>query len=377
VHRRLLILLASLMALAVAAPLASATTQGSILLAFEGPLTGDQASNGNDMLRGTKLAVREINQAGGLLGMKVQLIAGNDKADPATGVTVAKSIVAKHPSAVIGPFNSSVGVKNLGIYVKGGVFPVQLTSTDDTSGQGATVQPKNSQISPAEVDWMKKNQAEKVTILWDPSTYTKGMADRMYKALTKMGALATKIEIDPTATDFSAVVAQALTNNPDTVYVSTYYPQGALIAKALAAQAAQGNDARCFMGLANQDPAFITEAGIPAASRCQFSGSPTPTQFGNALSRAYVKNYTKQFGKAPGTWGIYAYDSVRLWANAVMEAGTTDLDAFSQEILHTKNFAGATGPITIAPSTGNRSNVPIAILGVSKAGRFVLESIHT
>jgi branched-chain amino acid transport system substrate-binding protein len=376
VHR-LLILLASLMALAVAAPLASATTQGSILLAFEGPLTGDQASNGNDMLRGTKLAVREINQAGGLLGMKVQLIAGNDKADPATGVTVAKSIVAKHPSAVIGPFNSSVGVKNLGIYVKGGVFPVQLTSTDDTSGQGATVQPKNSQISPAEVDWMKKNQAEKVTILWDPSTYTKGMADRMYKALTKMGALATKIEIDPTATDFSAVVAQALTNNPDTVYVSTYYPQGALIAKALAAQAAQGNDARCFMGLANQDPAFITEAGIPAASRCQFSGSPTPTQFGNALSRAYVKNYTKQFGKAPGTWGIYAYDSVRLWANAVMEAGTTDLDAFSQEILHTKNFAGATGPITIAPSTGNRSNVPIAILGVSKAGRFVLESIHT
>jgi ABC-type branched-subunit amino acid transport system substrate-binding protein len=63
VHRRLLILLASLMALAVAAPLASATTQGSILLAFEGPLTGDQASNGNDMLRGTKLAVREINQA--------------------------------------------------------------------------------------------------------------------------------------------------------------------------------------------------------------------------------------------------------------------------------------------------------------------------
>jgi hypothetical protein len=60
-----------------------------------------------------------------------------------------------------------------------------------------------------------------------------------------------------------------------------------------------------------------------------------------------------------------------------MEAGTTDLDAFSQEILHTKNFAGATGPITIAPSTGNRSNVPIAILGVSKAGRFVLESIHT
>ena len=295
----------------------------------------------------------------------------------ATGVTVAKAIVAKHPSAVIGPFNSSVGVKNLGIYIKGGVFPVQLTSTDDTSGQGATVQPKNSQISPAEVGWMEDNGVQKVSILWDPSTYTKGMADRMYKALNKQGVLVTKIEIDPTATDFSAQVAQALTNNPDTVYVSTYYPQGAIIAKELAAQAKQGNDARCFMGLANQDPAFITAAGVAASSRCQFSGSPTPMQFKNTLAAAYVKNYTALYGKAPGTWGIYAYDSVRLWANAVMSAGTTDLDAFGPAILNTTNFAGATGPITIAPKTGNRPNVPVAILGVSKTGKFVLEVLYT
>ena len=237
-HRRLIVFFIALMACAIAVPFASAATKGTILLAYEGPLSGDQRANGYDMLRGTKLAVKEINANGGLLGMKVQLISGNDKASATTGVTVAKSIVAKHPSAVIGPFNSSVGVKNLPIYIRGGVFPVQLTSTDDTSGMGATVQPKNSQISPAEVDWMKANKAQKVSILWDPSTYTQGMADRMFNALDKQGVLVTKIEIDPTATDFTAVVAQALTNNPDTVYVSTYYPQGAIIAKALAAGAA-------------------------------------------------------------------------------------------------------------------------------------------
>ena len=53
-HRRLPILLAALIALAIAAPLSSAATKGTILLAFEGPLTGDQRSNGYDMLRGTK-----------------------------------------------------------------------------------------------------------------------------------------------------------------------------------------------------------------------------------------------------------------------------------------------------------------------------------
>jgi branched-chain amino acid transport system substrate-binding protein len=371
-----MILAAALLAALALAPLASAATQGTITIAFEGPLSGEQASNGRDMLRGTRLAVREINAAGGVLGMRVKLITGDDKADAATGVTVANAIVAKHPSAVIGPYNSSVGVENLPIYVQGGVFPVQLTSTDETSGLGATVQPKNSQISPAEVDWMEEQQAEKVVILWDPSTYTKGMADRMYKALKRMGVAVSKIEIDPDAADYEEVVAQALTNDPDTVYVSTYFPQGALIAKALLAQKDAGASTRCFMGLANQDPGFITAAGIPASQNCVFSGSPTPTQFKNRRAKAYVRNYRKVFGKTPGTWGIYTYDSVYLWARAVEAAGSTDIDAFGAQILRTKNQAGATGPITIARRTGNRTNVPVAILGVSSKGTFVLESVH-
>jgi ABC-type branched-subunit amino acid transport system substrate-binding protein len=68
---------------------------------------------------------------------------------------------------------------------------------------------------------------------------------------------------------------------------------------------------------------------------------------------------------------------VYLWANAIKKAGSTDIDAFSKQILNTKNMAGATGPITIAPKTGNRPNVPIGILGVSLTGKFVLESIQT
>ena len=58
-------------------------------------------------------------------------------------------------------------------------------------------------------------------------------------------------------------------------------------------------------------------------------------------------------------------------------AGTTNRAAFGQQILHTTDFAGATGPITIAPKTGNRPNVPVAILTVSKKGKFVLEVLYT
>ena len=383
--RRLSALLSILLAALVVAPIASArvlasitrATTGSLTIAFEGPLTGSQASNGQDMLRGTQLAVAEINKGGGVLGLKLKLITGNDKADATVGAAVANSLIAQNPFALIGPYNSSVGVENLPLYEAAGVLPVQLTSTDDTTGMGVTVQPKNSQISPVEVQWMTAQKVGKVSILWDPSTYTKGMADRLARSLTKKGVLVTKIKIDPSKKNFTAQVRQALTNNPAVVYASTYFPQGAIIAKELMAQAAQGNEADCFMGLGNQDQKFITQAGVAAASRCTFSGVPTANQFANTKAKAYVKNYTKKFNKAPGTWGTFTYDSVYTLVAAIKKAGSVDVNLVTQKILQTKNLAGVTGPITINATTGNRPNVPIAILSVNASGQFTLESITT
>lgn len=380
-RRRLPIILTAIAALLIAAPLAAAkpvarATQGTLLLGFEGPLSGAQEANGRDMLRGTQLAVNEINKAGGVLGMKIKLITADDKANATTGVSVAKALIKKNPYAVIGPYNSSVGVQNLPLYEKAGVLPVQLTSTDETTGMGVTVQPKNSQISPVEVDWIMDQKPAKVTILSDDTEdFTEGMSDRMQKALTKQGVLVSRIAIDPTQTDFTAAVQQGLANNPTVVYVSTYYPQGSKIATALAAS---GTTSKCFMGLANQDPAFIKQAGVAAASRCVFSGTPTPSQFGNKKAKAYVSNYSKAFGKTPGTWGIYTYDSVYLLANAIRRGGAIDVEATTYAILRTQNLAGATGPITIDRKTGNRPNVPIAILGVdATSGTFVIEQIYT
>ena len=379
--RRLFTLFLVVAIAAIAVPVAAARSLApradTLTLAFEGPLTGGQAANGQDMLRGTKLAITEINKAGGVLGMQINLITGNDKATPSIGVTVAENLVKKHPFGLIGPYNSSVGLANLPIYIAGGVFPVQMTSTDDTKNMGITVQPKNSQISPVEVQWMVAQKAGKVSIMYDPSAYTKGMADRMYAALNKRGVLVTKIAIDPKSKDFTAQVEQAETNNPDVVYVSTYYNQGAIIAKELAAAQAS-HPTKCFMGLANQDAAFVKQAGIPASAACTFSGVPTPSQFGNAKSTAYVTNYAKKFHTNPGPWGIFTYDSVYTMVNAIRRAGSLSYRAVSKQAFHITNLSGATGKITIDPKTGYRSNVPVAILTVDgTSGQFVLQKLYT
>ncbi len=129
------------------------------------------------------------------------------------------------------------------------------------------------------------------------------------------------------------------------------------------------------MGLANQDAGFITDAGLAASARCTFSGVPTPQQFGNPRADAYVKNFTKLFGKAPGTWGTFTYDSVYALAAAITAGNAIDVEATTQAIFETDGLLGATGPITIDPKTGNRPNLPIAILTVNSKGKFIVDSV--
>ena len=351
-----------------AAPVASAAPS-PIIIALEAPLTGSQASNGIDMYRGAKLAVDQVNAKGGVLGRKVQLIKADDQANPDIALAVARKVKARGAVAVIGPYNSSVGLVNLPYYLANGITPVQMTSTDDTTGEGVTVQPKNSQISPVEINYMSQSSGcPKVVMLVDPSAYTQGMADRVGKAMVcGDGVPVASIPITEGLASYTSQVAQALALSPDIIYVSTYYPEGSKIATAITAA---NTTSSCFMGLANVDPAFVSAAGIPASQRCVFSGVPEAAQLPDASS--YVKAYRAKFNATPGVWGTFTYDSANVLFAAMTKAGSEKSSPVLKALLKTKNFAGQTGSITINAKTGNRTKVPVYVLKVDKAGTFVI-----
>ena len=130
----LALLLGSLFAVANASP---ATAKAPIKIAVEAPLTGSQSSNGLDMLRGVQLAVRQANRRGRGARPADQDRPGRRQGRPARmAKRVARRVIRKNVAAVIGPYNSSVGIVNLPIYLRNRVVPVHLTSSDDTSGRG-------------------------------------------------------------------------------------------------------------------------------------------------------------------------------------------------------------------------------------------------
>ncbi len=367
--RAALALLAAAAAAGALASVSSGTRDAAPLrIAVEGPLTGAQASNGMDMLRGVQLAVREVNARGGVLGRRVEIVKVNDKADSAAAKTVANAAIAKGVVAVIGPYNSSVGILNLPLYVKAGVVPVQLTSTDDTTGLGVTVQPKNSQISPVEAGYVAAvGGVKRVAMLVDPSAYTKGMADRMRSLLRKQGIAVTAVSFAEGKATYEAQVAKALASDPDLVYVSSYYPEGSKIAKALQAS---GTSTRCLMGLANVDPAFVQQAGLAPSRACRFSGVPEAAQLPSA--GRYVAAYRAAFKRNPGVWGAFTYDSAKVLFVAMRRAGTASYAPVMSQLLALDGYRGATGSITIDPQTGNRVHVPVSILAVNAAGQFAV-----
>ena len=162
-------------------------------------------------------------------------------------------------------------------------------------------------------------------------------------------------------------MVDALKSNPDLVYVSTYFPAGIQIAKALTAS---GSSPRCLMGLANVDNGFVAKATLAEAQRCVFSGVPAATEMPSA--KTYVRQYGATFSKTPGVWGSFTYDSARILFAAIDRAKSYGFAAVERQLRATKSYRGATGTITIDPKTGYRTNVPVSILQVDNRKQFVI-----
>src|SRR5262249_28652663 len=126
---KLLVLLAALGAVvSLAIPGASAGVAPPLRIAVEGPQSGAQASNGDDQLRGVQLAVKQLDAHGGLWdGRRVVVYAADDKANAGDAKAVARRVIAKHIHFLIGPYNSSVGLANLGLYRRNHVLPLWMT----------------------------------------------------------------------------------------------------------------------------------------------------------------------------------------------------------------------------------------------------------
>jgi branched-chain amino acid transport system substrate-binding protein len=341
-------------------------TKGTVRIGLEAPLTGDQKNLGIGMLDGARLAADELNARGGLLGKRIQIVAIDDAADPKVGVKAANAAIKRGLDGVVGPYNSGVGAETLPLYLAAGIVPIRLTSADATAGLGFTLQPMTSQIAPvaadAVTDWLG---AKTVAILYDPTAlYTQSVTSALKTLLEQKNVTVTAYQpIEPGKKSYADAVKSVAAAKPDVIYAGTYYPEGGLIAKAMLQEKIAS---RCIADYGSYDSAFVEVAGKAAARNCPVIGVPAPSDFDS--SARHVAAFRKKFGRAPGTWAPYAYDSVKFLADGVRETGGFTAAPLTAALGKVDGWSGWTGYVTIEASTGNRQPATVVVTTTDAKG---------
>lgn len=341
-------------------------SSGPFRLGLEAPLSGEQSVLGEGMLNGTRMAAKQLNEEGGILGRTVEVVPIDDAADPETGVAAAEAAIEEGLDGVVGPYNSGVGVETLPLYMDDDLVPIRLTSDPSTSELGFTLQPMTYQIAPvasrALTGWLG---AKKVAIAYDPTeNYPVSVSGELKESLEDSGVEVTAYEkVQPGRKSYADVVEKLEAGEPDAIYAAVYYPEGGLIAKAMN----EGDgEAQCVADYASYDAGFVKTAGVAAARECPVVGVPAPDDF--AESGEEVERYREQFGEAPGTWSPYTYDSAMFLADGIEEADGTGTGELTELLSQTSEWEGWTGEVAIDPETGNRDPATVVIAATDAKG---------
>jgi branched-chain amino acid transport system substrate-binding protein len=117
-------------ALALGLALVPGGALADVKVAVGGPMTGGSAAFGAQLKQGVEQAVEDINAQGGILGQKLVLSVGDDRADPKEGVSAANKFAADGVKYVIGHFNSGVTIPASDVYMENGMMVITPAATN-------------------------------------------------------------------------------------------------------------------------------------------------------------------------------------------------------------------------------------------------------
>lgn len=373
---------------AVSAPAASASADkatycanGQINVAVVGPLTGGEASYGQEQVNAVKLAVKEINDAGGITAGALQGCTVNitgpydDKADPATGAQVATQVASDASVlAWFGDIDSSVTASTLPILARASIPLLTAASSNpklSTLGDAnffRLVTNDNYEGGVIADQLVTKFHRTKIAVAWVNTSYGQGVAQAFKDEVTKAGGtVVVDYGYPANATDYSVFVTKAKAAGADGIALLGTYTEDALKIKQLAAAGLTPSTTLSIMGNSSDNtPAFLQVAGS-AAENIILDGFWVPSATG-PTGQKFIADYKAAYNLDPSQNAACAFDAVQVWANAVANGGTNRA-ALIQALQNTHSFTGVTGVIDFA-SNGERQNVQVAILQV-QGGKIV------
>lgn len=370
--------LAGIASLLLAACGGGAATTGPIKIGGGFALTGAESALDVPAANGAKLALKEINAAGGVLGRQVELVIHDSQYKMDVTAQIAKQFVEQDQVVAVigftdtdsvlasGPTIQAAGLPFITAGATSPKIPTQVGDMMFLACFGDNVQ------AAVGAEYGFKNYGQTAYLLWDKGVEYTTLLSGYFKArFTELGGtIVLEDSYETDATDFSAQIAKvkALPQQPDFYFISAMpYNVGPVVKQFRDA----GLTGPIVGGDGYDTPDLVSVAG-PAAENVFFTTHALIDATGGTEGiKKFIAAYKAEYAHDPeNAFAALGYDTMYLIADAIKRAGSTDPAAIKKAIEETQNFPGITGSITFSPE----AHVPqkgVTVIAV-KDGKFTL-----
>ncbi len=330
-------LLASLMATSLLIGCGSSSSNSEIIkIGGIGPLTGSASTYGISVKEGASLLEKEINDAGGINGKKIEFIFEDDAATPDGAMQAFNKLVDKDGVvAILGGVTSGATLaiaknsteRQIPMITPTGTEPSITNEGGEYMFRGCFIDSFQGEIL---AKYTKENLNKKTAaVLYNAgSDYSIGIAKAYKETLEKNGGSVVEyLSYNDGDTDFKAQLTKIKSSNPDVIVLPDYYNVVGLIAK----QARDISITSQLLGGDGWESEELVNIGGDAVDGAiyinhYYSGDTSE------IVKNFVDSYKKEYNKDPDAFAALGYDSAKILVEAIKNANSTDGATIKDEL---------------------------------------------
>ena len=337
-------------------------------------MTGGVANYGNQALSGMKLAFKQVNESGGVLGKKINLILADNKSEPAEAANATTKLITQDKvSIVMGPIVSSNVLATVKIAEDNKVVVMTPTGTNEKiTVDNGKVRPfafRACFIDPFQgrvmANYATKSLKAKTAVIYidSSSDYSKGVAAAFEETFVKNGGkVAGKEAFLQKDQDFKATMTKIKAMNADIVFIPAYYEEVGKIVK----QARELGINQPLLGTDGWDNPKVVEIAGAAALNNTFFSNHYSSQDSDPNVKKFIDAYKAEYKEEPSSMAALGYDAAMIVIDAIKRANTTDAAKVKEAMEQTKNLQVSTGIVTM---DSNHNPIKSAVVIEMKDGK--------
>lgn len=312
-------------------------------------LTGKEATWGQSYEKGIRLAVDEINAAGGMLGRPVQLVLEDNQSKAGESATVARKLISRDKVvAILGEVSSGRSLEAAPVCQAARIPMISSGSNPKVTEVGTYIFRVNY-IDPFQGTVMAKFAKEKlgakrVALLTDvTNAYSVGLAKYFReKLVADGGTIVLEQKYSASERDFKAQLTAIRSAAPDALFVPGYYTEVGLIV----AQARELGFKAPILGGDGWAAPQLVELGGAALADTYYCDNFT-VENDSAEAKAFITRYRARYKEDPDSIAPLAYDAVGMLRDAITRTGSTEPEKIRAALATIKDLPGASGSITV------------------------------